>query len=159
MTRRHMRGTHDLLWESITRLSCSYTNPAHRLQNSACASCAFTVHITSAEIPVTTVCCCFFVLIKNRLFHGAILHYLNKYCNVLQMYCHVQFYITSLEYLSLRSLIYAEFLCTFETCRCVAVESFVLLILLWKIFSLDCSWSVTSARSDGIWLTARGKGS
>lgn len=35
------------------------------------------------------------------LFHGAILPYLNKYCNVMQMYCHVQFYITSLEYCSL----------------------------------------------------------
>lgn len=29
------------------------------------------------------------------------LPYLNKYCNVMQMYGHVQFYITSLEYCSL----------------------------------------------------------
>lgn len=45
----------------------------------------------------------------SLLFHGAILPYLNKYCNVLQVYCHVQFYITSLEYCSLGLLIYAEF--------------------------------------------------
>lgn len=30
-------------------------------------------------------------------FHGAIMARLNKYCNVLQIYCRVQFYITSLE--------------------------------------------------------------
>lgn len=50
------------------------------------------------------------------------LPYLNKYCNVLQMYCHVQFYITSLEYCAL-GLIYAEFKCTLSgnlcLCGCV----------------------------------------
>lgn len=30
-------------------------------------------------------------------FHGAIMPPLNKYCNVLQIYCRVQLYITSLE--------------------------------------------------------------
>lgn len=30
-------------------------------------------------------------------FHGAIMPRLNKYCNVLQICCRVQFYITSLE--------------------------------------------------------------
>lgn len=30
-------------------------------------------------------------------FHGAIMPRLNKYCNVLQIYCRVQFNITSLE--------------------------------------------------------------
>lgn len=43
----------------------------------------------------------FWMRIDFLLFHGAILPYWNKYCNVLQMYCHVQFYITSLEYCAL----------------------------------------------------------
>lgn len=78
------------------------------------ASSAFTVHITSAVFPVTTVW--FLVLNENFYYYYyyccfmvLFLPYLNKYCNVLQVYCHVQFYITSLEYCSLGLLIYAEF--------------------------------------------------
>lgn len=52
---------------------------------------------------------------RTHIFHGAILLYLNKYCNVLQMYCHVQFYITSLDSFSVaRSIIYTE-LCVLLT--------------------------------------------
>lgn len=57
----------------------------------------------------------------RRTIHGAIIPRLNKYCNVFQIYCRVQFYITSLEYCSLGSVIYAEFYCAVATCPCVAV--------------------------------------
>ncbi len=101
MTWRHMRTTHPLTFtvhhQPVVHIISTQVTDC--LQNSVHASCAFTVHITNSVFPVTTVW--FLVLNEIFLFHGAILPYLNKYCNVMQMYCHVQFYITSLEYCSL----------------------------------------------------------
>lgn len=49
---------------------------------------------TNAVFPVTAGC---FWFSLRLTFHGAIMPRLDKYCNVLQIYCRVQFYSTSLE--------------------------------------------------------------
>lgn len=51
-------------------------------------------HLPTAALPVTAGCFSFSLRLQ---IHGAITPRLNKYCNVLQIYCGVQIYITSLE--------------------------------------------------------------
>lgn len=66
------------------------------LQNSVRAFCAFTVHITNS---IYCPNCVVFGYEWDFFYYFMVLIclFLNKYCNVLHMYCHVQFYITSLE--------------------------------------------------------------